>query len=453
MEKRNCILYGASPLKEDVLDMVRGAGWQVDDLDRAAPEDLRALQRQARVGLILIAQNDLAQWVAIQSLLAAGGQMRWIALVHPGLTVTNDLLQVLGSGFYDYHVLPVTPERLLFSLYRADALPLAAADSGTAEVFWQDEPLQGVSPATLRFQSAVEQAAQADAPVLLEGASGSGKEAAARSIHRRSWRRLAPFVPFSCSGLSADEIRRDLFGSGDGRFEGDQPFRRGRIDAAQVGVLFLDGIEELPLEIQADLLRLLERNVYQRIGSEEFIPVDVRVMAASRLPLEQAVEAGRFLPELFAALSRIRVKVPTLSERRDDIELLARQILRGHTPDYRNGRLTEDAIEALRGHAWPGNLRELANRVSQGVLLSEGAPISARHLGFDKPAKTRTERVVEVTTLGKAKSQAEKSVIEAALASADLNISRAARQLGISRMTLYRLMDKHRIRESSETAC
>jgi DNA-binding NtrC family response regulator len=454
MDTRKCLFYRASGIDEMLLQSLRQHGWVVNLARDAGEAQSLKVQADISVGLVSIGEHDWADWVAIQNVVSGGG-MPWVALVHPGLTVSRELLQWLARGFHDYHVMPVDADRVLFSLYQAEATHMGRSRPVIQAMAYSEAGLGGSSPVSLQFQAAIDRASQSDQSVLIQGGAGAGKEAVARAIHRRSWRGVAPFIPVTCAEVPGVQLRLELFGLGDGGYPGDQALRRGRVDAAQVGVLFLDGVEALSADAQDDLLQLLQTRVFRRVGAEHPIPVDLRVMASTQVDLRDRVAEGRFCEALLAALSAHTVTVPALCERRDDIEWLARYFLKQQSPDVSCScaEFAPETLETMRRHDWPGNIRELVNRIGRAATLSEGQPITPQHLGLVQPRRSAASMVSDGMTLGSAKSQAEKEVIEAALEAYDHNISRAARQLGVSRMTLYRLMDKHQVRGAVSRQC
>ncbi|GAB6047278.1 sigma-54 dependent transcriptional regulator [Methyloparacoccus murrellii] len=450
MDARNCLLYDPHASSGQILALINDAGWRVTRIDAAQPAYLHKTEDGRGVGLAVIGARALADGLPVQRLIAQSPCRPWVALLEPEVTLTQDLLHLLGTYFEDYQVLPVSPERLGFTLYRAGVRHAHLPGAGQARVLWPELILQGSSPPALRLQADVERAAESDSPVWIEGPPGSGKAMTARAIHRRSWRSLAPFVPFTClAGAAADDIRAELFGVGETRAASGSAMRRGRIDSAQVGVLFLDGVDVLPLAVQQDLLQLLQKRVFRRRGGEDFIPVDVRIMVASGGDLDRAVADGDFLPALRNEFARLRIGVPGLSARAEDVESLARASLRQQFPGTAFA-FAPATLALLPRHDWPGNLRELINRIARAVLVADGATLLPEHLGLGE-ASAAPPRRPGVMRLGAAKAQAERAVVVSALVEAGHNISQAARLLGVSRMTLYRLMDKHGIREDTRT--
>jgi DNA-binding NtrC family response regulator len=284
--------------------------------------------------------------------------------------------------------------------------------------------------------------AQANAPVLIWGESGSGKELTAHAIHNHSKRAHGPFIAVNCGAIPASLIQSELFGYERGAFTGAAKEKRGLIESAAGGTLFLDEIGDLPLELQTNLLRFLQERTINRIGSSNSIEVDVRVIAASHVRLEDAVKSGLFREDLLYRLNVLPLTVPALRERKEDLELLARHFFKVFSHD-KNPRLTgfsNRAMLAIKAHDWPGNVRELINRIRRALVMSEGRLITPEDLDLQMQTGLRNGEALE-----EARIRAERDAIHVCLQGSGSNVTRAARDLGVSRMTLYRLMEKHGI--------
>jgi DNA-binding NtrC family response regulator len=258
-------------------------------------------------------------------------------------------------------------------------------------------------------------------------------------VHERSSRRNHPFVTVSCSAQSIEALMQELFGDESGT--ADTTRRRGRLEAAAGGTLFLDEVAELPLEVQARLLRFLKEKTIERNGADR-LRVDVRVMAATRANLVREVEAGRFRDDLYYHLQVLTLDVPALRDRERDVEQLAQYFFEKFAIEKgRNLKgFSDKAVEVLQAHDWPGNVREVMNRVRRAIVMCDKRIISPQDLGLNAAAVCG-----RVLTLDRAREEAERVAILASLKQTRHNVSRAARLLGVSRVTLYRLMDKHSI--------
>jgi len=305
--------------------------------------------------------------------------------------------------------------------------------------------LVGESPAMRRVFSLLERAAESDVTVLLEGETGTGKELAARALHQHGKRASGTFTVVDCGAVAATLIQSELFGHAKGSFTSADRDRSGAFESAHGGTLFLDEIGELPLELQPMLLRVLEMREVRRIGETAQRTVDVRLVAATNRDLPTEVREGRFREDLFYRVGVLRIRMPSLRERREDIPTLVKHFLRS-----RPGIDVSDAIlQRLSRAPWPGNIRELRNVVERGVLLSfdevaeaageglEPAPATPAKISLDIPFKEAKEGLV---------SAFEKEYLQALLKRTGGNVSRAAREAGIDRKHLERLMKKHRLR-------
>ena len=306
--------------------------------------------------------------------------------------------------------------------------------------------LIGNSPAMQTLFRGIQKAAEVDVPVLITGEVGTGKEQAARAIHENSARAAAPFITVNCEALTADLTQSELFGHEKGAFAGAGERRIGQIEVANGGTLFLDEVDTLGLEAQANLLRLLEEKKIRRLGGAKPIPANVRVIAATHSNIEQALREGRFREDLFYRLNVLHLRAPTLRERRGDVELLARYFFNKFSAEVKTVAkgFNRDALEVISRYDWPGNVRELMNRVRRGVLLTEGPYISPSDMELERRSLGRG-----FVTLDEARMAADREVIQATLLRTRFNIARAAQELSVSRMTLYRLMEKYDIRRDN----
>lgn len=365
----------------------------------------------------------------------------WVAIVDPDLMQHPGLVKLVAECCTDYHTDPVDPARLACTLghvwgwarLRQQWLGERVAGAGKYQLI-------GESAAMQQLYRTIAKIEKTEVPVLIRGESGTGKELVARAIHRLSSRADKPFVTVNCGGIPASLIQTEMFGHEKGAFTGAHQRKIGHIEAAQGGTIFLDEIGDLPLEQQVSLLRFLQEQTIERVGSTRTLQLDVRVISATHVNLEQAIEQGKFRLDLYYRINVLQVDVPPLRERNGDIEMLARNFAERFA--RQNGREAKDftpqALRVLDNYAWPGNVRELMNRLQSAVLLSERRSLTALDLGLEKRASSRT-----VTTLERARSKAEEEAIRSALRLSNNNLSVAARQLGVSRMTLYRLLDKY----------
>jgi DNA-binding NtrC family response regulator len=299
-----------------------------------------------------------------------------------------------------------------------------------------DEGTLGVSASMRSLEMMLRRVADLDSMLLITGESGSGKEVVARFLHQVSLRAKRPFMAVNCAAVPADLMESELFGHERGSFTGAARRHEGWAERAGAGTLFLDEIADLALPLQAKLLRLLQERSFTRVGGTSPVPLQARVLCATNADLEQRVAGGQFRADLYWRIAVIPVHVPPLRAHPDDIPVYLAQFISEFEGAF--GReirgLARDATDAALAHSWPGNVRELRNRVERAVALAEGPIIEARHLFPDRPAA-----VVAVVppTLAEARDTVERQTIQQALAAAGGRIEQAARQLGISRSTMF----------------
>ena len=305
----------------------------------------------------------------------------------------------------------------------------------------EGEPfMAGASAAMQQVFASIRKFAASDAPVLVTGESGTGKELVGRAIHERSAYAKGPFVAINCAALPATLIAAELFGYEKGAFTGATGRRIGRLESANGGTVFLDEIGDLPVEQQSHLLRFLQEGTVDRVGGTRPVPVKTRVIAATNSDLRNAVEEGRFREDLFFRLNVLTLQLPPLRERGGDIELLANLFLRKFSREQ--GRtiagFTSDAWAKLREHDWPGNVRELISCIRRAVVVAEGPWIGAKDFGLEENGLR--QRPPDPVGKPRRRTVIDEGSVRAALSAQDGNVTRSARALGISRMTLYRLM-------------
>jgi len=300
----------------------------------------------------------------------------------------------------------------------------------------------GVHPSMQRLLKTVAQVAASRATVLVHGESGTGKELIAAAIHQNSPRRSKPFVKLNCAALAETLLESELFGHERGAFTGATGRREGRFMKADGGTLFLDEVSEIPLAVQVKLLRFLQEREFERVGGNETLGVDVRVVAATNRVLEERVESGEFREDLFYRLNVVQLDVPPLRARRSDIPILAEHFLTKFAME--NGRsiegFTEDALLAMRLYPWPGNVRELENAIERAVVLTEGTRIEAATLPTAQGHGDQQDLGVMIP--GVSLAELERMAIERTMDAVGGSTSKAAEILGISRRKIqYRLKE------------
>jgi DNA-binding NtrC family response regulator len=368
--------------------------------------------------------------------------MQWIALLPKETALRSDVAQFISRNFYDYHTTPPDRARLLVSIghaYGMAQMRAAALAIKSGEASGEFE-MVGTSPQMQDVFRAIRKLGNVDAPVLIIGESGTGKELAALAIHQRSNRARGPFVAVNCGTLPRNLIRSELFGHEKGAFTDAHARQIGRIEAASGGTIFLDEIGDLPLDLQVNLLRFLQEQTIERVGSARPIPVDVRVIAATHVDMESEIGDGRFRQDLFYRLNVLRLEIPPLRERDGDVELLARFFFDKFTSTRRGTPtgFSRQALDTLTAHSWPGNVRELIKRVRRANVMCEARLIAPADLGLERREPSRRR----LLTLEQWRAHSEREAVSTALRRNRKNVTQTARELGISRMTLYRLMER-----------
>ena len=364
------------------------------------------------------------------------------AIVITGQNEREHALHAIAAGAYDFLCKPVNMDELKILIKRC--FHVAGLERENRNL-WQNlgdglfEGMLGTGQKTQEMFSAIRKVATTEAPVLLLGESGTGKEKAALAVHCRSPRNAGPFVAINCGAIPDTLLESELFGHEKGAFTGAHIQRKGRIESADGGTLFLDEIGEIPGQLQVKLLRFLQEQKLSRVGGREEIKTNVRIIAATNSDLKGNIQAGKFREDLYYRLAVVTISLPPLRERGDDARLLAQIFLQRFATENGKTNLTfqPDALRALNRHTWPGNIRELENRVKRAVIMADGKRITAEDLeltqlaGGDRP-----------TTLKEARETVEREMIQQVLQRHSGKVSSAAMELGISRPTFYELMEK-----------
>jgi DNA-binding NtrC family response regulator len=446
------LLYLHSAGADDsITSGIMDCGWTVD-LARSPNEALDLMDRKKySVGLMHCDGSNLDLDKIEQQaeeLYSANAQANWVALLSNVNILHDAMAPIIARYFYDYHTSPFNTDRLLVTLGHAHGM--AALANGASDRANQISTFQGLLGDSPQMKSLIRQVGRVsntDFTVLIRGESGTGKELAARGIHSLSGRAAGPFVPVNCGALPEGLIQSELFGHEKGAFSGADRSHTGRIESAQDGTLFLDEIGDLPLNLQTNLLRFLQEKSIERVGGSGQIFLDVRIVAATNVNLEEAVNQGRFREDLYYRLNVLNIDTPPLRKRGNDMRLLAEsffeQFSKEANPNLKG--LSKQAIDAIEAHYWPGNIREMINRIQRAVVMCEGKLITIRDLGLDEAIPS------DLCSLGEARGVAERKIIETTLFHMRNNVSKTARQLDISRVTLYRLMEQHSIEWQSSS--
>jgi len=366
-------------------------------------------------------------------------------IIATGNETREHALRAIALGAYDFYQKPIDIDVLQLIVARAERIFDLEAENRRLLEAAAASPIDGIigsSPEMLRVLRNIEKMAPTNVAVLLRGESGTGKELLARAVHKLSARAREPFVPINCAAIPETLLESELFGHEKGAFTGALKQTIGKIESANRGTLFLDEIGDVPLPMQVKLLRFLQDQVVERIGGRNPVQVDVRIVCATNQDLDLMMVEGRFREDLYYRLNEVTVQVPPLRERASDAVVLASFFLSRFAAEY--GRpvrgFSATALAALRDHAWPGNVRELENRIKRAVVMTDGPLLSAADLGLETVGEEP-----QSLTIRDARARAEREVLHLALAQAGSNLSKAAKLLGISRPTLYDLMQLHQI--------
>ena len=358
-------------------------------------------------------------------------------------------LKAVALGAYDFHQKPFDADMLGLVIARAFYLHAMQQENRRMLQTQADSPLAGIvsrDPGMLKLCRSVEKVAPTSASVMLQGDSGSGKELIARGLHALSNRSAQRFVAINCAAIPENLLESELFGYEKGAFTGAARQTLGKIELAHGGTFFLDEIGDMPLALQAKLLRFLQERVIERVGGRGEIAVDVRIVCATHQDLKMLAGQGRFREDLYYRLSEIVLRIAPLRERAGDAALLAHHFKNKFCASEGRASLhfSSDALQAIEAYGWPGNVREVENCIKRAVIMCDGPLISLDDLGL--PASTPGAPAEESLNLRQARDAAEYRVMVRALARSDGNIVKAAELLGVSRPTLYDLMSHHGIK-------
>jgi two-component system, NtrC family, response regulator len=414
--------------RQEAIDFVRRGRIPVAIVDLGLPPDPDG----ASEGLATLTEI-LAIAPATKVIIATGNETR------------EHALRAIALGAYDFYQKPIDIDVLQLIVSRAERLFELEEENRRLAEASQNSPVDGIvanSPEMLRVLRTIEKISPTGVTVLLLGESGTGKELLAQALHKMSRRSGGPFVPINCAAIPETLLESELFGHEKGAFTGALKQNIGRIESAHRGTLFLDEIGDVPLPMQVKLLRFLQDQIVERVGGRKPVQVDVRIVCATNQDLDRMMAEGRFREDLYYRLNEVALRVPPLRERLGDATVLASFFLRRFAVEY--GRPVRGfgsaALAAINDHPWPGNVRELENCVKRAVVMAEGTLLSPFDLGLSDQGEER-----QSLGLRAARARAEREVLQLALAQAGSNLSKAAKLLGISRPTLYDLMQQHQI--------
>ncbi|BFM17398.1 sigma-54 dependent transcriptional regulator [Maricurvus nonylphenolicus] len=394
------------------------------------------------VGIAYLAGASKDEIQASDEFFYANDWLHWIAIIDRQQINWNVVIHFITQHCYDYHTLP---------FYSSQQLEAAIGHAHGMHLLQQCDQYEhnnsfnemvATSNIMLQLFQTIRRVSPVDAPVLITGPSGTGKELVAKAIHQRSQHHKGPFIAVNCGAIPENLLESELFGHTKGAFTGASRHKIGRIEAAAGGTLLLDEISELPQEHQVKILRFLQEGTIDPIGAVESHKVNTRVIAATNKSLQEEVDKGLFRADLFYRLNVLSLDVPALNQRGEDIELLAKYYLEKFRADSQGDirGFSRDALQALRQYEWPGNVRELINRVRRALVMCNGRWIGPEDLGIGLSLNT-----MDLLPLEKVREQAEQQALTNTLQKTGHNVSETARKLGVSRMTCYRLIDKYNL--------
>lgn len=358
----------------------------------------------------------------------------------------ENALKAVAAGAYDFHQKPFDPEMLGLVIARAYYLYTLQQENRKLLQKQENSPITGIitrDPALIKVCRSVEKVAPSDASVMLLGESGTGKEILAKALHQLSSRKDKRFMAINCAAIPDALLESELFGYEKGAYTGAVKQTPGKIELAHEGTFFLDEVGDLPMALQAKLLRFLQERVIERIGGRKEIHVDVRVICATHQNLKKLIEGGRFREDLYYRLSEIVITIPALRDRIGDAALLAHHFRNKFCAQEKRSSLNfgQEALSAIENHSWPGNVREMENCIKRAVIMADGPFIGADDLGLQDPSGS-----AEPINLRQIRDKAECDALTKALARVDGNVVKAAELLGVSRPTIYDLMNRHGIK-------
>jgi len=439
---------------DDDLGIQKQLKWSLSDYEVVFAEDRQSAINQLRryepkvvtldLGLPPDPANASEGLAALEEILALSPQTKVIVVT--GNNDKENALKAVALGAYDFYQKPIDSDTIQILINRAANLynlelenrQLAKTSPSMSKIIGNSECIQMVS-------RKAEKIAQTDISTLLLGESGTGKEVFARSIHDHSLRKDNPFVAINCASIPENLLESELFGYEKGAFTGANKTTLGKIETAQGGTVFLDEIGDMPLGLQAKMLRFLQERVIERVGGRSEIPVDIRVICATHRNLQDMVAEQTFREDLFYRVGEIIISIPPLRERENDVILLAKTFLNQYNEEFgtKVKGLSDGAVKAMLQHKWNGNIRELQNKLKSAVILAEGSTIQADDLGL--VVREDGDDAVDSLNLREVRELAESRAIRRAYHQSEKNMSRTAELLGVTRPTLYSLIDKYHL--------
>ena len=437
---------------EDDLALQKQIKWSLDRFESVTAEDRESALNQLRrhnppvvtmdLGLPPHADDAQEGFLLLEQMLAAAPDTKVIVLT--GQNAQDNALRAVSMGAYDFLAKPFEPEILNLIVERAFRLHELQTENLRLQQSRQADAFGGLitrDPQVLKVCRTIEKVANSGATVMLLGESGTGKEVLARGLHQASNRKRERFVAINCAAIPENLLESELFGYEKGAFTGASKSTLGKIETANGGTLMLDEIGDLPMPLQAKLLRFLQERVIERVGGRQEIPVDVRIVCATHQDLIQLTKESRFREDLYYRLAEIVVDLPPLRNRIGDAVLIAHAFVKRFASEQGRRSLTiaPDALRAIEAHSWPGNIRELENCIKRAVIMADSAVVTLEDLGLSPMVNAVDTGSLDLRVV---REEAERKAVIAALGRSNGNVLRAAEALGVSRPTLYDLMHR-----------
>ena len=440
---------------DDDLGIQKQLKWSFSGYDVVFAEDRVSAIAQLRrfvpkvvtldLGLPPDPSNATEGLATLEEILALAPQTKVIVIT--GNNDKKNALKAVNLGAYDFYQKPIDSDTIQILVSRAiNLFDLEMENRHLAEVAPSMDKIIGQSEMLLAASKKAKRIAQTDISTLLLGESGTGKEVFARNIHEHSLRKNKAFVAINCASIPENLLESELFGYEKGAFTGANKTTPGKIETAQDGTLFLDEIGDMPIGLQAKMLRFLQERVIERVGGRSEIPVNIRVICATHRDIPAMVLDQTFREDLFYRVGEISITIPPLRERDNDVVLLAKTFLAQYNEEFKTKikGFSDSAIKAMNQHKWPGNVRELQNKLKSAVIMAEGTHIQAEDLGLlvrdDEPN-------IGTLNLREVREDAESRAIRNAFLVAEHNMSKTAELLGVTRPTLYSLIEKYHLED------
>jgi two-component system NtrC family response regulator len=440
---------------DDDLGIQKQLKWSFSGYDVVFAEDRVSAIAQLRrfvpkvvtldLGLPPDPSNATEGLATLEEILALAPQTKVIVIT--GNNDKKNALKAVNLGAYDFYQKSIDSDTIQILVSRAiNLFDLEMENRHLAEVAPSMDKIIGQSEMLLAASKKAKRIAQTDISTLLLGESGTGKEVFARNIHEHSLRKNKAFVAINCASIPENLLESELFGYEKGAFTGANKTTPGKIETAQDGTLFLDEIGDMPIGLQAKMLRFLQERVIERVGGRSEIPVNIRVICATHRDIPAMVLDQTFREDLFYRVGEISITIPPLRERDNDVVLLAKTFLAQYNEEFKTKikGFSDSAIKAMNQHTWPGNIRELQNKLKSAVIMAEGTHIQAEDLGLlvrdDEPN-------IGTLNLREVREDAESRAIRNAFLVAEHNMSKTAELLGVTRPTLYSLIEKYHLED------